>query len=329
MTVLRRPDRKNGFTLIELLVVISIIAVLVSVLLPALSSGRRMGQRVACMANLKQLASGATEYGTDNEDWIIGAPSGSGAYLIGESVGYGPSVQTWDFMGPMARMWGFGLTLPDRGNPRGLKRRFNELRSNKAFLCPANKFLSTCYSGPDAGAGWMVSYNTSRYQLYRDYEVPSDHEEKPVDGWRPSISKIGNPANKVFCADGARYANSDTAPDYALDADAGYGGAFADTGCYSWYSNAWDRGWANGERTGVDARIYAYRHSNSEPPQGAQAGAFKLNLAFYDGHVETQGDLESSNPSQWLPQGFRLETQGCWEDTIEHFGLSGTLKIGP
>ncbi len=330
MATQRPPEWKKGFTLIELLVVISIIAVLISILLPSLSSAKRMGQRTGCKANLKQLAGGATEYAIENEDWIIGAPSGSGSYLVGESVGYGPSVQTWDFMGPMARMWGFGLAFPSRGDPTGLKKRFNEIRSHKSFLCPGNRFLSTNYSGPDAGAGWMVSYNTSRIQLYLDSEIPSGWQEHLPYGWRPSVPKMGNPSNKVFCADGSRYATIDTPPDYALGADAGYGGAFADTGCYSPWSRAWDRSWANGIRSGVDARTYAYRHSNAEPPQGAPAGAFKLNLGFYDGHVETQGDLESSNPFQWLPLDSTLDTGGgCWQDTVNHFGLGSQVHIGP
>jgi len=56
---------KNGFTLIELLVVISIIAILMSIMLPALQKARTQAKLVICKSNLKQMGVVAIRYASD------------------------------------------------------------------------------------------------------------------------------------------------------------------------------------------------------------------------------------------------------------------------
>lgn len=348
----RRTRGRAAFTLIELLVVISIISLLISLLLPALSGARRSGQRVACLGALRPLAQGSAAYGTDNEDWIIGAPGGSGGYLAGAAAGFGPAVQRWDFLGPMATMMGISLAESD-GTSTAVAQRFNDIRTTPAFLCRANNFLSNHFSGPNAGTNRMVSYNTARYQLMiragsgAEAGFPSDkapgtswyagnHEERVPSDWKPVVSRIGVPANKIFCADGSRYATANvsdgiTLPDYDLAANASWGGAFSDPGAYTIMSRSWDRARApmNGYRGKIDGRSFGFRHSTSAAVAvGAKEDAYKGNFVFHDGHAETLGDLQAANPHLWLPQGTMLGPARLYPDVIAKWNITDTFRIG-
>lgn len=60
-----------GFTLIELLVVISIIALLVGILLPALGAARQTAQSIVCMSANRQIGLSATSYAGDNREYFV------------------------------------------------------------------------------------------------------------------------------------------------------------------------------------------------------------------------------------------------------------------
>lgn len=64
-------QQRRLFTLIELLIVIAIIAILASMLLPALNQARERGHATKCVSNLKNIGTASISYQSDNNDYLL------------------------------------------------------------------------------------------------------------------------------------------------------------------------------------------------------------------------------------------------------------------
>jgi len=77
-----KKQRVSIFTIIELLIVIAIIAILASMLLPALSRARDSAKQIRCVNNLSQIGKGASIYANDFNDYTIQSQYGTGQWWI-------------------------------------------------------------------------------------------------------------------------------------------------------------------------------------------------------------------------------------------------------
>ena len=109
--ILRIQPRRRAFTLVELLVVIGIIALLIGILLPALTKAREQSRKVACSSNLRQLMTAIRLFAQDHQncipggyfdrtnadewkrDWVLGGFSNSVAEFVNA-----PDITARDFL---------------------------------------------------------------------------------------------------------------------------------------------------------------------------------------------------------------------------------------
>ncbi len=134
----------KAFTLIELLVVMSIIALLVSILLPSLNRARSQARALICKSNLRNLYIGQMYYAADNQDWL---PSKERTIKLGG----------W---------WGFRAAkgYKSKYDRRGLSEQYglNALFDEYGYI-PAESEVWIC---PDLGMKWMEEYGcTYAYSL--------------------------------------------------------------------------------------------------------------------------------------------------------------------
>lgn len=261
----------RGFTLIELLVVIAIISLLLSILLPSLSSAREQARMVVCGQRMADMGKGLASYYLDNEDWLPGLnTSGFAVSELRFSWAGNPSVlahprlpvQTFDWMTPIlagqmelpaSREARFSFILNDMGCP------------SQKYTCPpyddgllqspdrsdfvGKRYKAVSYLMPVAFAYYGTSYGRRGVQkpvlgYYKNQNVSSPVEAETMPEYfevdtleyKPRIDRVGDASRKIFIADGTRYLEQASWLDFDTNPKPNWFGSFTSAG--GWWSGS-------------------------------------------------------------------------------------------
>ena len=188
--------RRPGFTLIELLVVVAILAILMSVLLPALAGARDSSRRVRCKSNLRTIGHAVEFYVDENREVLPNAPFYGCLGYVGRSPRHMIlGSQLPEDRRPMNRYFGV-----EYSSIEGVSRQAQE--RNSIFECPNDRGDAYSADGLSLAGTFYVEHGTS-YSYASDSTDVDEYLPYPVPTFgimscraRP-LTKIRFPAKKI------------------------------------------------------------------------------------------------------------------------------------
>lgn len=169
----RSTAPRRGFTLIELLVVISIIALLIAILLPALKAARETAKRVNCASNMRQIGILNHVYAEDSD--------GRAPWMEVISWNYGGNFYIGSIM-----MYIGSLTTPYPVG-QGLIYSGGYTNAIEFYRCPSDPTWILPPSNP------MPSFNGSYPGIHTSYHVRDDHDVTQKKGMDLFTAPPGSP----------------------------------------------------------------------------------------------------------------------------------------